>query len=74
MSKLYFHGTCLACRGTNKTWYGRHCPYCHGGVAFHEASDKMIIKHILENLGEKAKKELFKELAKELEDSEEGED
>jgi hypothetical protein len=60
--KLYFHGSCLACRGSGKTWYGRPCPYCHAGTAFHEASDELIKDYVLESMSEESKRDLLSRL------------
>jgi len=62
LGKLYFHGTCLACRGSGKTWYNRPCPYCYAGTTYHEASDELIKKYILEHMSDKARGELLEEL------------
>ncbi len=67
IDKLYFHGSCLACRGTGKTWYNRPCPYCYRGTAYHEASDKLVQKYVLEEMDENTQKELFNEMKQKYE-------
>ncbi len=67
IDKLYFHGSCLACRGTGKTWYNRPCPYCYQGRAYHEASDKLVQKYVLEEMDENTQKELFNEMKEKYE-------
>ena len=64
--KLYFYGTCLACLGTDLTWYKRKSPYCSGGKTYHEVSDKMIKEYVLEEMDENDKKELFNKLKEEF--------
>lgn len=66
VSKLYFKGECLACRGSHKTWYGKHCPYCFGGSSYYEGSEETIKSFVLENMSEDGKKELLEKLKQHL--------
>ena len=66
VEKLYFYGTCLACRGSSKTWYERPCPYCHGGMTYHEVTDRLVKEYVLESMDENDKKELFNKLKEEF--------
>lgn len=60
--RLYFYGTCLACRGSAKTWYDRECPYCYRGMNYHEVTDNAVKEYVMESMEENTKKELFIEL------------
>ena len=71
--KLYFHGACLACRGSSRTWYGRHCPYCYAGTTYHEASDELVKNYVLESMCEDSKKDLLGRLQEEQEKKKEEE-
>ena len=66
VSRLYFHGSCMVCLGSDLTWYKRKCPYCDGGATYHEVSDNMIKKYVLEEMDENDRKELFNKLREEF--------
>ena len=60
--KLYFYGSCLACRGSSETWYGRCCPYCYMGKTYHEVTENSVKEYVMETMSENTKKELFIEM------------